>query len=342
MRRTWSASAAAILTAALCGAASAQSPRLTIDLDGPASRAVMVAIEGRVVLRAPDEGLFAVSLRLDDGKPVDWRYGRPTEKSESNGWTLVSGEIALADGVLKVRDAYRVEGEFVRGVRRFEWRGEKPLPDCTLAVRFVVPGAGRARPFLPGISYFGNPAGAANGGRTAIQAGAPGEESYYEEHRYPMPFACVEHDGVVAAIHTVPSAPIGARRPALWWSLGVSAGATDAELGSRSGAVASNGRHGVVKALQSGFMGYPDASVTLRPGVVIEKTFALQVAAIEPGFGFAACVRAAVRDRRPYSTDGLPSYASIVRTKLAFAATRFRDGARPGFEMYPNDVAGTH
>lgn len=85
-------------------------------------------------------------------------------------------------GTWAVRDAYRVEGDLLRGVRRFEWRGKEPARRATLSVRFRVPGAKDPQAVLPGILYNGNPSGARSG-RVPVYGGRPGEEALFEEHR---------------------------------------------------------------------------------------------------------------------------------------------------------------
>ena len=70
---------------------------------------------------------------------------------DEGDWIRVSGQLDLAQGRLELLDSYRREGDVVRGVRRFTWRGKSELPRCTLSVRWVVPGASNAKPVLPGI-----------------------------------------------------------------------------------------------------------------------------------------------------------------------------------------------
>ncbi len=110
------------------------------------------------------------------------------------------GAIELPQGKLELRDSYRLEGNLVRGVRRFTWTGKEPLPQCTLSVRWIVPGAKNAKPMLPGICYYGNPIGASTGNdAVAVHTGKPGDESFFEEHRFAAPLASIEwneDDGV--------------------------------------------------------------------------------------------------------------------------------------------------
>lgn len=303
----------------------------------------------RLVLESPAEGLWSVAVAWTDGWPADWRHGRPERVVREADWTIVFGKLELPQGTLELRDAYRPEGGVIRGVRRFTWLGEQELPRCTLSVRWLVPGAAQARPLLPGILYYGNPSGARTGhGAVAVHTGKPGEESLFEEHRYAAPWACIEwHNGGVcrsAALHTLPSRVPGGNHADQWWSLGVVAREAAAELTALSGPCAANGRHSVVKALQGKFLDYPDAWMTLCPGAVVEKTFFLEAGPVTvPGSGFRTPLRTALRLHAPLSLEGLPTYSQIIRDKYRFACSRFRDREKdPGFEMYPDDLPGTH
>jgi hypothetical protein len=330
-------------------------------VQGPPMR-VRVHTGGGGTLESPAEGLWSVATGWSDGWPSGWHHAAPESVRTENGWTVLEGHLDLAGGRLELRDSYRVEGDLVLGRRRFEWKGTAPLPRCSLSVRWIAPdadpGSGPATgavPFLPGISFNGNPFGAmtsnvaasdpASRGRAAVvvNTGAVGERSYHEEHRYSIPFASVEWPGAGAALHTTPSPVPGAARRDQWWSLGVTPLADGYELAAYSGPCAANGRNAVVKARQGEFMAYDETWLELRPGAVVEKEFALQVFPVARfGDGFRAPLATSIA-RAPLSCDGLPSAASIVRDKLAFARSRWRDrGAASGFEMYPDYVEGTH
>ena len=303
----------------------------------------------QVLLESPPEGLWSVATDWTNGWPAGWVHAQPSKVWHEGEWTRVSGQLELPHGRLELADSYRTEGDVVRGVRRFTWRGKSELPACTLSVRWLAPGATNAKPLLPGIVYYGNPSGArTKAGAVAVHAGAPGDTSLFEEHRYAAPFACVEWqaDGSFrsAALHTVPSLVQGGHHADQWWSLGVIAGETATELTLLSGPCAANGQHSVVKALQHKFLPYPDAWMKLRPGAVVEKTFFLQVCPrVRQGSGFRTPLRTAMQLNPPFSLEGLPAFDQIIRDKYRFAGSRFRDRAGdPGFEMYPDSVKGTH
>jgi hypothetical protein len=308
-----------------------------------------VRIGDRVLLASPPEGLWSIATGWSNGWPAGWHHAPVTQIRDEGDWTLVSGHLDLPEGRLDLADTYRLEGEVLRGIRRFTWTGKSPLPQCTLSVRWIVPGAVAAKPLLPGILYYGNPSGARTGaGAVAVHRGVPGDVSIFEEHRYSAPFACVEWaaDGGyhAAALHTLPSRVADGRYADQWWSLGVAAGGTETELVLWSGPCAANGQPGVVKALQQKFLPYPEPWVTLRPGAVVEKTFFLQVCPrVEEGSGFRAPFRTALALNAPFGLEGLPTFDRILRDKWRFAWSRFRDRDRdPGFEMYPEFIEGTH
>ena len=267
-------------------AAVASEPPPDIRVTDAPQRRVEVRSGDRVVCHSPDEGLWSIATEWKQDWPSDWRHASPVKVRQVGNWTVVSGALELAQGVLELSDSYRLEGGLIRGVRRFTWKGSQDLPRCTLSVRWIVPGAKGAKPLLPGILYYGNPSGARTGaGAVAVYTGKPGEESIYEEHRYPLPFASIEWNEAAggsgaawrgAALHIIPSLVAGGNRPDQWWSLGVAAREQATEFAMLSGPCASNGRHSVVKARQDKFLEYPDVWMRLRPGMVVEKTFFLE------------------------------------------------------------------
>ncbi len=296
---------------------------------------------GDVVIRSPEEGIWSVATDWKDSWPTQWEHARGSRVTRVGDWHLVTGNLDLSGGRLELSDAYRVEGNVVRCVRRFHWSGKEPLKRTTLSVRWIVSGATNAKPLLPGISYSGNPSGAKMGGCVPIQKMVSGEESYYEEHRFPMPFVCLEWENKGAALHAIPSMPLGANHADQWWSLGLTSHKNSTELALLSGPCASNGQRGAVKARQGTFMPYPDTWLDIPPGSTIEKTFFLQPYSVErKGNGFVKPMGASLDLFQPYGLDGLPTFESIIEAKSRFALSRWR--ASGGFEMYPDYVQGTH
>lgn len=309
---------------------------------------LVVSCKDGLAMAAPREGLWSVATNWADGWPSDWVHARPTELERVDRWTIARGTLALPSGDLQVRDAYRVEDGVVRGIRRWTWTGKEPLPKCTLSVRWHVPGAVNAKPMLPGIVVYGNPAGEKTGNHAvAVHRGEPGDKTFFEEHRFSAPWASLEweQDGrfKAAALHTLPSPAFGANQNDQWWTLGVISGEDGAELACLSGPTAANHRNSVTKALQTKFLDYPDTWLNLRPGAVIEKTFYVElIPQTVQGSGFRTPLRTAMRLHPLRSVEDLPTYREILREKYRFALSRFRDRERdPGFEMYPDHIPGT-
>lgn len=306
---------------------------------------IVVQAAAGIIIRPPAEGFWSVATNWSDGWPSGWVHARPDRGEREGDWTVVSGEIRLAGGAVKLRDAYRVEQGLVHGVRRWTWTGKEILPKCTLSVRWIVPGATNAKPTMPGIVIYGNPAGEMTGNHAvAVHRGQPGDKSFFEEHRFAAPWESIEWSNGnqfhAVALHTLPSPAPEANQYDQWWTLGVISGTDSTELASLSGPTAANGRNAVVKALQEKFLKYPDTWLNLRPGAVVEKEFWLEaVPRTTQGSGFRQPLRTALRLHPAGRTEGLPGYAEIVRAKNCLALTRFRDRPKdPGFKKYPEDV----
>ncbi len=321
---------------------------LTLQISEDASHRVEAALGGKTFFASPPEGLWSVATQWNNGWPAGWAHAKPVKVEKEADWTLVTGQMELPGGTLELRDSYRPVGSVIQGVRRFTWNSKQTLSNCTLSVRWIVPGAAKALPMLPGIVYYGNP----NGARTdknavIVHDGSPGSETFCEEHRFSSPWASLEwaENGTYrnAALHTLPSmVPDGHLRDQ-WWSLGVVSRVDSAELAMLTGPCAANGKHSVIKALQSKMMEYPDAWVDLHPGAVVEKTFYLEASPeVVRGSGFRQPLETALKLHPVESPQNLPSYHQIIRDKYRYAMFRFRDRKDdPGFEMFPAYIPGT-
>ena len=315
--------------------------------DGP-PRKLHFAVAGQTVIETPADGLWSVAGAWQNGWPDNWVHAHPDTITTAGEWTVVSGKLAMPGGVMDVQDSYRHENGLVRGIRRWAWRGKETLPRCTLAIRWSIPGAAQAKVMLPGVVVHGNPAGEKTGNHAVIvHRGNPGDRTFVEEHRLAAPWVSIEwpneNSTRAVAMHTVPCPAPAANQNDQWWTLGLTSLAGATELATLSGPVAANHRNAVVKALQGKFLDYPDTWLNLAPGTVIEKSFLLEVVpSTTKGSGFRQPMRTAMRMFPCGDTSGLPSYREILRSKYQFALGRFRDlpGA-PGFEMYPDHVAGT-
>ncbi len=309
-----------------------------------ANNRVQILAGTEVVAESPAEGLWSVSCAWRDGWPADWQHASPTQTLTTGEWTILKGELTACGGTLQLEDAYRLENGLVRGLRRFTWKGKQPLNQATLSVRFLA-ASDSAQPVLPGILYFGNPSGARSG-RTPVSTGKPGEESIYEEHRYPMPFASLElHRGIKlwgASLHTIPSPVPYANLHDQWWSLGVITQQGAAELTALSGPCASNGKRSVIKAAQRGFVPYDNAYLNLPPNAVVEKSFYLEAFPVtQPGSAFQASVRSSIALFKPFYAEDLPAIPEIVRAKYRYALTRWRENPDHAiFQKYVDRTQG--
>ncbi len=276
----------------------------------------------------PEEGLWSVGLGWENDWPAQWRHLQPATISIDGPWAIVRGLMETAHGNLLLQDAYRWKTEEVIEVRRrWEWTGEQTLENVTLSFRLRTTDE-KLRPFLPGILYYGNPSGTKiDATRVPTFSGLPGCEAYYEEHRFPQPYAMVEQSARTVALHSRPSMVPGARREDLWWSLGLTQhDETTMELASYSGLVASNGQRGQVKALQKSFVGYPDAFLSLSPGSVVEKIYFVQSSPLEKaGHGFAAPMRVSLDLFQPWSVKEFPSFEETVEHKLRDTLKRWHE-----------------
>jgi len=314
-------------------------PELRVKREGPAHR-VKIRLDSQTVLTAPAEGLWSIATDWRDGWPSGWVHAEPTEVESVGDWTVLRGELKTAAGVWRLRDAYRLEGDLIKGVRRFEWRGPETAERTTLSIRFQCPGTG-AGALLPGILYYGNPSGRRSG-RVPVYSGNPGEVVFFEEHRFPMPYASLEWSGPTrrtgAALHTVPAPVPFGHRPDQWWSLGLTARQDGTELALLSGPCASNGRRSVIKATQSGFIPYDEAYLNVPPGAIIEKTFYLQAYHVDAeGSGFQHPTRTSLALFSPYGMEGMPTFRGIIEAKYAFAQTRWHETESiAGFKKYPD------
>ena len=325
-----------VLIAALHPAPETQ---LRLVPDGDPYR-IEILSAGEVVLDSPPEGLWSIATRWRDGWPAEWHHASPTQVERAGEWTLLAGRLETDQGTWELRDAYRPMGRTLKCIRRFEWQGPGVAETCTLSIRFRAK-ANHAQAFLPGILYYGNPSGAKTG-RVPTFTGFPGEQAFFEEHRFPMPFAYIEwstHGGFRgAALHSVPSPAPFANLKDQWWSLGIGAGEGTTDLVLLSGPCASNGKRSVIKAVQPGFVPYDNAYLSVPPGAVIEKTFFLEVFSVSTqGSGFRRPVHTALTLFSPFCSEDMPTFAEIVRDKYRFAKSRWHEvGTVAGFKKYPD------
>ncbi|QGY47549.1 hypothetical protein GM418_28930 [Maribellus comscasis] len=300
----------------------------------------IIYLNGRSHLFTPDEGLWSIATRWENGWPTSWKHANPQKHEILGDWKVFYGEIKLPQGRLKLQDAYLKQNNRIKCIRRFEWLGEVPLDTLTLSVRWQV-NARFPNAFLPGIIYYGNPSGENNGmNKVPVFHGNPGEKALFEEHRYPMPFACFEwnenNDFYGAAMHTKPSPVYGGNHYDQWWSLGVQSFEEISELLLLSGPITYNNKPSVAKALQQKEMPYGETWMKLEPGDVVEKTFYLEGFTIqEKGTGFQRPIYTSMDILKPYAFEEFPSFENIIRSKYRYAKSRYMQSNNfAGFNMY--------
>ncbi len=308
--------------------------------DAEGSLVPELSLDKKILITSPPEGLWSVATAWAGDWPAGWVHASPVKKEESGDWQILSGEVPLPQGIWKIRDAYRMENGLVKCIRRFEWTGKQAIDSITLSVRFRVAGS-NLQAFLPGILYYGNPSGYKNTPDCVPHYfGQPGEMAIFEDHRYPMPFACLESAGEKkfgAVIHTVPSSLRNPRLFDQWWSMGVAAHEGYSELCLLSGPITYNDKPSVAKALQCGRHSYGDTYISVKPGTIIEKTFYLDLYSIEKqGTAFQKPVHDAIALYKPFYTEDLPTSREILTSKYLLAKARWTEGdGYAGFNMYP-------
>ena len=308
-----------------------------VDIEG--NPAVEVCSRDAVLLTSPSEGLWSLATGWQDGWPTGWHHAHAKSVAQEGPWTILQGTLETDAGTWRLRDAYRPRGRSVECVRRWEWHGEKPAEKTTLAVRWQASEA-KGQVLLPGIVYYGNPSGAASGRTPIFSSEAP--LALFEEHRYPLPFASLEWaDGdrrLGAALHSLPAPVPCANLRDQWWSLGVDASGDGSELVLLSGPCAANGRRSVIKAVQPGFVPYDHAYLNVAPGTIIEKTFRLEVFAVDrEGSAFRRPLWTSLDWFQPTTLDGLPTIDEITEAKYRFAKTRWHEsGDAAGFKKFPD------
>lgn len=318
----------------------AQNHPLRINLD----QSVQVSIQSDqdVLLSSNPAALWTVYTDWTDHWPADAHTIRADSAEEINGYVLLHGSLPLPAGKMVLRDAYKPEGDLIRCTRRWEWHGSDTLKKVTLTIAYRIPDAGK-RILMPGIMYYGNPAGERSR-NTPVIRGRSGEISLFEEHRFPMPFVSGEWgsltDSKAAALHSLPSPVPFGNRPDQWWSLGTIQSAGFTELCLYSGSCAFNEETSVIKAFQGGDMmeSYDEAWINMPPGCIIEKTFYLQTQTnLAQGSGFQAAVEASLNLFQPWELTTLPDYDEILESKLKFAQSRYEEGPDyAGFRKYPD------
>lgn len=339
MKRWLSTCGAAVcLFGGLSGANAAQ-PELSIE-KASEGLDLKLTLNGHIYLTAPAEGLWSIAHHVDDTQPIEWLSAKPDSLSTNGPWTIYQGRLEMADGQWLLRDACQPELNRVRCVRRMEWQGQTTLKDVVLSVRWQLPQR-EASAFQPGLLYYGNPAGKKNSlVRSAHMVAEPGEFTLFEEHRFSMPLTSLEwqQEGKFygAALHTQPSPVPHANLEDQWWSLGVEYYESHTELKALSGPIGYNKQRGVTKFKQQESAPYTGATMTVKPGAIIEKTYFLEAyPVLGEGDGFRQPLHTSMDIFKPYHVEDFPTIDSIIDSKLRATQKRYFEGeAFAGFNMF--------
>ena len=304
------------------------------------------------ILTVPAIADWSIATSWRDGWPADWHQISPLRTESIDEWTIHYGELVLPSGKWLLQDATRpfpTEPQVTEIRRRWHWTGNITADHITLSFRYPLGPLEDARPFLPAISYYDNPAGqSVDPTRIPVISNAsPLRRGFYEEHRFSLPFAAIEAlvsgSRQTFALHTVPSPAAQGNLPDQWWSLGVEYTASGVELAAYSGPVASNGQNAIIKGHQRSWHPYDDAWLTVPPDTIIEKTFFVQSAATPVrGHGFRPPLWTSIRLSNPFNPDGFPPFRDVIARKLADTENRWREGPNfAGIKSFPTDHRAT-
>ncbi len=297
---------------------------------------------GNAQINSPAEGLWSIATDWQTNWPDAWLHANPERVEAVGPWTIAYGTLKTPTGEWKVRDAYREQGNVVKVIRRYVWKGEKTTNKTTLAIRWQVSHSETAQVIMPSVLYNGNPSGAKTGfGLVPVYNGNDGEELIVEEHRFPMPFVSLEwnlrREDLGVAVHSLPSPAPFAQKPDQWWSMGVSKLPGITEIQLLSGPCSMNGTRSVVKANQAKYFPYNEAWLNVPSNGIIEKTFYLQAYPVHyEGSGFETAMDASLDIFKPTVSENMPSIADIIQNKYRLAQTRwYSNESVHGFTNFP-------
>ncbi len=306
-------------------------------------KVVQFLLGDEVVMESPKEGLWAFADDWKNDEPTNWKNVAVSKIEKIGNWTILYGQTKYKTGDLFFRDSFIIDQGMLKGIRRFEYKGKEPLTKMTLSIRWNVNGQ-NIQTFQPGTLYYGNPSGEKNRpDAVASWHGKPGEFAFFEEHRYPMPFACLEDaEGQKgAALYTIPSPIVRGNVQDQWWSLGARVLSKDkTELALYTGYIGYNGQKSVAKAIQARPMKYPESTMTIIPDTVIEKTFYLDTWKIRnQGTAFQRPIKKTLDLFKPYNIDNFPTRDAIIASKFTFAKKRWLEGdGYAGFSFFPDNM----
>lgn len=297
---------------------------------------IEITADNKTLLKSPAEGHWSIATGWQNEKPVDWHHASIDSVEKLDDGFILHGKIKLPNGECTLRDAFSFKDNAWRVTRRWSYNGTTQ-DNTTLSIRFQQPGFG-ANLLLPGIFYYGNPSGIKSGCVPQIDR-QPGSKGFYEETRFPVPFAMAEQDdGRTATLHTIPSLAPAPKRHDLWWSLGAEYLQDCTELAAYSGYVHGNKGDGMVKATQPGWLLLDNACIALHDNAIVDKSFAIQTQLVtKKGTGFLQPMDTAIKRWKPTTVPIDPH--ELVRKKYRYAMARYyKKGDVYGSLFHPTGV----
>ncbi|AWB66295.1 hypothetical protein C2869_07550 [Saccharobesus litoralis] len=331
-------------------AADAQSAQL--DYNQSANQ-VEIKTNSETLLVSPTQGLWSIAHNSQGLADLDYQHAQIDQVEVNGEWQIYSGKLITDQGIWLLRDACKAENDRIKCIRRYHWTGDEQLNNIVLSVRWLATHQRKlqrqTQVVMPSLVYHGNPSAKRNDpNRIAHLNAQPGEFVQYEEHRFSMPFVSLEWPQSVtnkqspylgAALHTLPSELSHANRSDLWWSLGVEHQTDYTELRLLSGPIGYNRQADVSKLYQKKSAPYPNATIKVQPGQIIEKTYYLQAYPVEQqGQGFVKPMQTSIDIFQPSATQGYPEFDAIVQDKLRFLQSRYLESSDyAGFNMFDNN-----
>ena len=272
---------------------------------------------GRIVSPAMEHWSLAVGW--DGNAPARYFHGTIGEcEADGEEWVL-RGAIEMPRGecICQDRLIWRPNG-LLEIRRRWHYHGSRQ-ENVTLCCRFRIPER-FADILMPGILYYGNPAGSRTPG-VPVLSRQSGQKGFFEEHRFPMPWVMAESPEAVCALHSIPSPVPYSLEKDIWWSLGCEYRDDCTELAGYSGYTSVNGLDGFVKSGQKHLELLPNHGMLLEDGAVVEKTFFLQLSPAKgAGQGVVETVNKALGLWHVEAMD--IDIADVIRRKYDYAIGR--------------------
>jgi len=251
----------------------------------------------------PPGHIWSVATGWADNWPTHWTHlGIDSIEQIDSKHLKVRSAKTIEGHPWEFEDIYSFENGLIRIDRAWKHLGNTAQSPVTLGMVVRAPALSDPRVIFPHFILNNNPNAVGNVPHFNYTNGS---RALYEEHRFPIPFVHIESATTAkkrryyTSLMTIPSRVVDGHKmndPVLgdehWWSLGGEYGNGWVDLVSYSGAVASNGRNGVVWGSVPGVQGwhsYPNAYIDVPAGTVkYSKTYFIDIGKVKKvGCGFA-------------------------------------------------------